>query len=183
MSVSQRQPTLEEFLRLPETKPASEYVDGRIEQKPMPQGKHSALQMEWASWFRDCLKPSRLGRSFTELRCTFAGRSLVPDVSCFIDSRIPRDAAGEMGEVFRLAPDIAVEIISPKQSAAGLRTKLSFCVANGVSLGLLVDPYEKTITVFAPDAAPRTLRQGPIDFGAVFPGVAVTVEAVWGWLR
>ncbi|MGB3760102.1 MAG: Uma2 family endonuclease, partial [Rivularia sp. (in: cyanobacteria)] len=36
--------TLEEFLELSETKPASEYIDGRIYQKPMPQGKHSRLQ-------------------------------------------------------------------------------------------------------------------------------------------
>ena len=36
-------PTLEEFLQLPETKPASEYIDGKIYQKPMPQGKHSTL--------------------------------------------------------------------------------------------------------------------------------------------
>ncbi len=28
--------TLEEFLQQPETKPASEFVDGRVEQKPMP---------------------------------------------------------------------------------------------------------------------------------------------------
>ena len=35
--------TLEEFLELPETKPASEYIDGAIRQKPMPQGKHSIL--------------------------------------------------------------------------------------------------------------------------------------------
>jgi Uma2 family endonuclease len=32
--------SLEEFLKLPETEPASKYVDGRIYQKPMPQGKH-----------------------------------------------------------------------------------------------------------------------------------------------
>ncbi len=36
--------TLAEFLQLPETKPASEYIDGKIIQKPMPQGKHSAIQ-------------------------------------------------------------------------------------------------------------------------------------------
>jgi hypothetical protein len=33
--------TLEDFLALPETKPASEFIDGKIIQKPMPQGKHS----------------------------------------------------------------------------------------------------------------------------------------------
>lgn len=33
--------TLDEFLKLPETKPASEFIDGQIIQKAMPQGKHS----------------------------------------------------------------------------------------------------------------------------------------------
>jgi len=35
--------TLEEFLKLSETKPASEYIDGKIIPKPMPQGKHKYL--------------------------------------------------------------------------------------------------------------------------------------------
>ncbi len=47
-----RQITLEEFLKLPETKPASEYISGQVIQKPMPQGHHSnclayGLQMGW----------------------------------------------------------------------------------------------------------------------------------------
>ncbi|MHC5722129.1 MAG: Uma2 family endonuclease, partial [Nostoc sp.] len=41
--------SVEEFLKLPETKPASEYFNGQISQKPMPQGKHSTLQVELAS--------------------------------------------------------------------------------------------------------------------------------------
>ena len=35
--------TLEDFLAQPETKPASEYLDGKISQKPMPQGEHSRI--------------------------------------------------------------------------------------------------------------------------------------------
>ena len=38
--------SLEEFLKLPETEPASEYIDGQIIQKPMPQGEHSVIQGE-----------------------------------------------------------------------------------------------------------------------------------------
>ncbi|MEA5471725.1 Uma2 family endonuclease [Spirulina sp. 06S082] len=37
---------LEQFLTLPETKPASEYIEGEIVQKPMPKGKHSRLQLK-----------------------------------------------------------------------------------------------------------------------------------------
>ena len=33
--------SLETFLELPETKPASEFINDKISQKPMPQGKHS----------------------------------------------------------------------------------------------------------------------------------------------
>ncbi|WP_448564644.1 hypothetical protein [Trichothermofontia sp.] len=35
--------TLAEFLQQPETEPASEYWDGEMIQKPMPQGRHSRL--------------------------------------------------------------------------------------------------------------------------------------------
>ncbi len=40
--------TLDEFLKLPETKPASEYINGEIIPKPMPKGKHSRLQLNCA---------------------------------------------------------------------------------------------------------------------------------------
>ncbi|MFP4219417.1 MAG: Uma2 family endonuclease, partial [Phormidium sp.] len=36
--------SLEEFLQLPEQKPAYEYINGKPHQKPMPRGKHSLLQ-------------------------------------------------------------------------------------------------------------------------------------------
>jgi len=43
MSTATQSLTLEEFLTLPETKPASEFINGEIVQKPMPQGEHSRL--------------------------------------------------------------------------------------------------------------------------------------------
>jgi Uma2 family endonuclease len=45
--------TLAEFLELPETKPASEFVAGSIEQKPMPQGQHSRLQLKLCNLIND----------------------------------------------------------------------------------------------------------------------------------
>ena len=38
--------SLSEFLQLPETEPASEYIDGEIIPKPMPQEKPSGIQTE-----------------------------------------------------------------------------------------------------------------------------------------
>jgi Uma2 family endonuclease len=63
--------TLEEFLQFPETKPAQEYIDGKIIAKPMPQGKHSTIQTELATVINLTLKPHFIARAFSELRCTF----------------------------------------------------------------------------------------------------------------
>lgn len=46
--------------------------NGQIYQKPMPQGKHSTLQIELASAINQVAKPKKLAYAFTELRCTFS---------------------------------------------------------------------------------------------------------------
>lgn len=56
--------TLGEFLRLPETKPASEYIEGQILQKPMPQGKHSRIQGELLAAINAVVKPERVACAF-----------------------------------------------------------------------------------------------------------------------
>jgi len=39
--------SIDEFLKLPETKPACELIDGVVIAKPMPQGKHSTIQLDF----------------------------------------------------------------------------------------------------------------------------------------
>jgi hypothetical protein len=58
MAITRRRMTLEEFLRLPEEKPALEFLEGTVTQKVSPQGKHGRLHFKFAE---------RLGR-FAELR-------------------------------------------------------------------------------------------------------------------
>ena len=48
MTTTPKTITLTEFLKLPETKPASEFINNQIYQKTMPQGKHSTLQIRLA---------------------------------------------------------------------------------------------------------------------------------------
>ena len=64
--------SLEEFLKLPETKPYNEYLDGKIYQKPMPQGEHSTLQSFLVTNINKIGQPQKLAYAFPELRCTFA---------------------------------------------------------------------------------------------------------------
>ncbi|MEO0927353.1 MAG: Uma2 family endonuclease, partial [Cyanobacteria bacterium J06643_13] len=97
--------TLQKFLALPETKPASEYINGKIIQKPMPQGEHSVIQGELIIALNGSLKSQKIARAFPELRCTFGGRSTVPDVTVFTWDRIPRKDNGGIANIFQIAPD------------------------------------------------------------------------------
>ena len=117
--------SLETFLALPETKPAQEYFNGHIYQKPMPQGKHSKLQITLASQINQQAESKRIAYAFTELRCTFAGRSLVPDITVFEWDHIPLDENSEILNKITIAPDWIIEILSPEQSSLQLVEKLA----------------------------------------------------------
>ena len=127
VQITSKSLTLEEFLKLPETKPASEYIDGEIIQKPMPQGEHSAIQTELPAKVNAILRPQHIARAFTELRCTFGGRSTVPDVSVFTWDRIPRKENGGVANVFSIAPDWTIEILSPDQSQTKVTKNTLHC--------------------------------------------------------
>lgn len=75
--------SLEDFLKRPETQPATEYIDGKIIQKPLPKGRHSRLQGELCSIINQLAKPEKIAYAFPKLRCSFGTRSIVPDVAVF----------------------------------------------------------------------------------------------------
>lgn len=152
---SSKQITLEEFLQLPETKPANEYFNNQIYQKPMPQGEHSAIQACLSSAINQVGRPKQLAMAFTELRCTFNGRSIVPDISVFAWQRIPRKPNGRIENRFEIAPDWAIEILSPDQSSNQLINKIIFCLNNGTQLGWLIDPEDESVVIFKPNQQPE----------------------------
>ncbi|MEQ9358203.1 MAG: Uma2 family endonuclease [Coleofasciculus chthonoplastes F3-SA18-01] len=140
--------TLEEFLEQPETEPASEYIDGKIIQKPMPQGEHSAIQTELAPAINAALRSKRIARAFSELRCTFGGRSIVADIGVFTWERIPRQENGKVANVFAIAPDWTIEILSPDQSQTKVTKNILHCLKYDSQMGWLIDPEEQSVFVY-----------------------------------
>ncbi len=156
LSINKSQISLAEFLQLPETKPASEYIDGEIYQKPMPQGKHSIIQTDLAPAINQIGRPQKLARAFTELRCTFGGLSIVPDLAVFEWSRIPIDPNGEIANKVEIAPDWIIEILSPEQSTTKIINKILFSIKHGTQLGWVIDTDDKSILVFQPNQLPES---------------------------
>ncbi|MGK7935151.1 MAG: Uma2 family endonuclease [Xenococcaceae cyanobacterium] len=176
--------TLQEFLARPETKPASEYIDGKIIQKPMPKGKHSTIQTELSTAINLALKPQKTARAFSELRCTFGGRSTVPDVTVFTWDRIPRDDNGEIADSFQVAPDWTIEILSPDQSQTRVTKNILHCLDHGTKLGWLIDPQEQSVLVYFRAQQPTFFEAEsdvlPVpDFAQAFQ---LTLGKLFGWL-
>ncbi len=176
--------TLEEFLKLPETKPAREYIDGQIIQKPMPQGKHSRIQGELVSAINLVVKTKKIACAFPELRCTFGGHSTIPDIAVFLWNRIPCDENGEIANTFLLAPDWTIEILSPAQSYTRVTKNILHCLKHGTQIGWLIDPEEKTVLVYRPKQEielfdePNTLLRVP----SFVSGLNISVEDLFAWL-
>ena len=176
--------TLEEFLKLPETKPASEYIDGVVFQKPMPQGKHSTLQIELASAINNQGgKAKKLAYAFTELRCTFANRSIIPDIAVFEWQRIPLDEKNQVVDRFEIPPDWIIEILSPEQSTNKVIRKIVFCLKHGTKLGYLIDTDDQSITVFQPNQLPDVKeKQDVLPVLDALPYWQITVEDIFNYL-
>ncbi|HLZ28931.1 MAG TPA: Uma2 family endonuclease [Chloroflexota bacterium] len=103
--------TLDQFLELPEQKPALEFdADGTIHQKQSPNTQHSALEAHLArlllNWI-DVDPPRRRGFVYTELRTNVAGASKLPDVALY--RRRPPES--ERKHALQVA-DVAVEIFA-----------------------------------------------------------------------
>lgn len=182
--LNQSQLSLQDFLQLPETKPASEYIDNQIIQKPMPQGKHSTLQGELVPTINGILKPNRIGRAYPKLRCTFGGRSTVPDITVFQWERIPREANGEVANTFAIAPDWTIEILSPDQSQTKVTKNILHCLKHGTQMSWLIDSEEKTVFVYQQKQEIEVFD----DPDAVLPipafanGLQLTVKDLFAWL-
>lgn len=182
-TILHQQITLEEFLKLPETKPASEFIDGHIYQKPMPQGKHSRLQLQLCNAVNQVTEKRKIALAFPELRCTFGGRSIVPDVTVFSWERIPFDADGEVENVFEIYPDWTIEILSPDQRSTKVISNILHCLKHGTKLGWFIDPDERVILGFFPGQQPIELTgddQLPVLEIMELP---LTVTQVFSWLK
>ncbi|MDJ1178011.1 Uma2 family endonuclease [Roseofilum sp. BLCC_M91] len=179
--------SLKEFLASPETKPASEYFNGEVTQKPMPQGKHSRLQSRLAREIDLFAEDQKVALALTELRCTFAGRSIVPDIAVIRWQNLPKDEEGEIANRFERHPDWIIEILSPDQSMTLVMEKILFCLQNGAELGWIIDPKTQSITVFQ-SGLPKIYRvaNGDPESLPMLPGLEawqLSVNDIFGWLK
>lgn len=179
---TRRRLTLDEFLARPETKPASEYACGEVIRKPMPTWSHATIQGFLLLILGAFLSRTRLGRAVPEFRCIFGPpggeRTFVPDISYISQQRLT-------GETYFMgAPDLAIEILSPRQRRARFMDKVQFYLLYGVRLVWVIDPMAREALVLAPGQEPFTLTAADtLDGGSVLPGFSVPVGDIFAQVK
>lgn len=174
--------TLEDFLKLPylEDSPAWEYVDGVAIQKPMPKTRHSILQKRLLA---EVDSQTTEYTALPELRCTFGGRSIVPDIAVIAWNRIRLNDAGEPEDNFTEAPDWTIEILSPDQKVNHVIDNILHCLKHGSKLGWMLDPDDYSVLMFTPQQEPEVCR-GNRQL-KVIAGVQLTLtpQEIFAWLK
>jgi Uma2 family endonuclease len=141
----------------------------------------------WASWIATYLagelnnaaRGGRLGAAFTEtlfhLRDDLPDRR--PDVAFVGTARCYPAMFGPVDlPVFNAVPNIAVEVVSPSNTATEIATKRHEYFQAGVEIVWVIYPSLRTVEVYDSPAGSRVLGDGDVlDGGTALPGFRLPV--------
>lgn len=171
--------TVEEFETYPFPEGKVELVRGEPRVMSPAAGPHGVVQNNLSFLLDTFVRQHGLGRVFND----GVGFELValprtvrnPDLSFVRTERLP--AGGIDGGFLKVAPDLAVEILSPSEKAWELDEKIEDYQTAGTPLIWVVHPGRRTVRVITLDAAPRLVHEKEtLDGGNVIPGFACPVS-------
>lgn len=173
--------TLEEFLALPEEESRLELSRGRLIREPPPATYHGRIQTRLAAALLAYEEATDRGIAIdgSAFILSVEGSTVRgPDLSFVVKERIPRD--GYPSGLWRIAPDLAVEILSPSNRPRDIQEKIVDYLEFGVRMIWIVDPDARTATVYRPQQDPFIVRaHESLDGGAVLPGFTVPLERLF----
>ena len=149
----------------------------------MPKTRLSRLQGKLTITINHVVEEHQIAYAFPKLRCTFGGRSIIPDLAVFRWNRIEFDDDGEPVDDVLIAPDWTIEILSPEQSSNRVTGKILHCLRHGSQLGWLIDPDDRSVLFFLPNQQPQ-LCQGS-DRLLVLDSIdlILSAEQIFNWLK
>ena len=175
--------TEQDLLRMVERdKRLVELVDGTLVEKPVG-FLESQIGLQVATALVNYIKGKKLGfvlGADGTLKMSM-GNIRLPDV-CFISRDDLPGAAMPKEPVPKLAPSIAVEVISEGNTPREMKRKLGEYFGSGSRLVWMIYPKTRTIDVFEQlqDAPTRTLTESDVlDGGIVLPGFSMDVSEVF----
>lgn len=174
--------TAEEFWALPGDGKGRSLVRGEVVEAVPPGGKHGGIALELGARLREWAKSGPDGYVGVESGSLVRrGPDTVrgPDVSYVRAARVPADGAPE--GFWEIPPDLAVEVVSPSESAEEVREKVHDYLSAGVPLIWVLYPRTREVVVHTPDGLARTYGSGDVLEGFdVLPGFTCPVAKLFG---
>ncbi|MCS7225549.1 MAG: Uma2 family endonuclease [Gloeomargarita sp. SKYB31] len=97
-----------------------------------------------------------------------------PDVAWIAKEKWEQLSPDERRGFAPVCPDFVVELLSPSDDKALVQAKMEEYMTNGARLGWLVDPHNRTVTIYRPGQPPETQDfTTPLTGESVLPGLTV----------
>ncbi len=150
--------TASDYWHLPDNGMQRALVRGEVVETMPPGGRHGVIAALLISLLLLWTRTGARGVVGVESGFVLARKPdtvRAPDVFYVRPSRIP--ANGVPVAFWEIAPDLAVEVVSPTESAEEIREKVRDYLAAGTSLVWVVYPGTEEVVVHTPDGLARTL--------------------------
>jgi Uma2 family endonuclease len=170
--------TVEELYALPDRGLRHELQGGTLVSEPLPGWRHGRVATRIAALLDNHVRPSRLGvvvandTGFILSRAPDTVRG--PDVAFVAAARL--GGIGDPVSAFPGAPDLAIEVLSPTNTAASMHGKVADYLASGTLCVWVIDPETETVAVYRSLLRPLTLARGAVlEVEGLLPGMRVEV--------
>lgn len=170
---------IDEYARLPDDGTRTELVRGRVVREPQPGYEHGRIQVRIAEILRRHIRERGLEMVCVGNIGVIVSEATVrgPDVAVIRSERLPSPRHTGFLDG---APDLAIEIVSPSNTASQIQEKVAEYFSAGSRAVWVVYPERRTIAVHASARAATFLREDdPLTGGEVLPGFRAAVAELF----
>ena len=158
-----------------------ELSKGELVKMTPPGGTHGNVAVRLSTKLQVFVEENNLGQIMVEsgyLLATNPDTVRGPDISFLAASKIP--AEGLPDAYITGAPDLAVEIVSPSDTASIIQDKVQDYLTYGTRLVWVIYPQQKIVVAYHPDGTAQTLHKTDSLTGEdVLPDFSCRVEDIF----
>jgi Uma2 family endonuclease len=173
--------TAEEYMQLPRGQFQHELINGELITMVLPGLPHGRIQVRLLAPLAQFVWENDLGEVYGELGFLLSvdpDTILGPDVAFISKQRLQE--AGEVKGFWLGPPDIAVEIVSPRDTHLKVRDRTLRWLGYGTKQVWIVNPKDGTVTVHRSPADSKTFSGSDnLEADDILPGFRIPLERIF----
>lgn len=170
--------TEEDLLRLPkDVQRLCELIDGTLVMKPVG-SPESAMAFALGGFLFPYLGQDNIAIALGPDGHTryFGNQVRMPDVAVILRRRLPGGKLPK-DQICPVAPDLAIEVLSPGNTKQEIARKLQVYFDSGVRLAWVVNPRKRSVLVYtSPEDFSKLGEDDVLDGGDVLPGFRLSIR-------